>query len=93
MLLRFALILLLCVFVARTFWKMVDSLIEGITGGAGRGSRPPLATGHMERDPVCGTFVLPASAVSVVDGRTHVYFCSTRCRDAYRGQRAPGRTA
>jgi len=38
----------------------------------------------MVRDPVCGTFVLPERALVVSDGRQRVYFCSSRCRDAYR---------
>jgi YHS domain-containing protein len=49
----------------------------------------------MVRDPVCGTFVLPERAVTVADGSTRVFFCSTACRDKYtataRGAR--GRTA
>jgi YHS domain-containing protein len=91
--LRFALLLLLCVFAARTFWKMVDSLIEGLTGRPKNGSPTPPATRRMERDPICGTFVLPASALSLADGRGHVYFCSTVCRDRYLAQRVQGRTA
>jgi YHS domain-containing protein len=91
--LRFALLLLLFAFVARTFWKMVDSLIEGLTGRPKNSSPLSSSARRMERDPVCGTFVLPAGAVSLVDGRAHVYFCSTVCRDQYRAQRVQGRTA
>jgi YHS domain-containing protein len=43
---------------------------------------------QMVRDPVCGTFVLPDHAVSIADGRGRVYFCSARCRDAYRARTA-----
>ena len=42
----------------------------------------------MVRDPVCGTFVLPASAVTLVDGRARLYFCSDACRDKYRARTA-----
>jgi YHS domain-containing protein len=35
---------------------------------------------------VCGTFVLPASAVTLVDGRARLYFCSDACRDQYRAR-------
>jgi YHS domain-containing protein len=41
---------------------------------------------HMERDPVCGTFVVPHRAVSLIEGRRQIYFCSPRCRDAYRAR-------
>jgi len=84
MLLRFALILILCVFVARAFWNMVDGLVEGMTGRPRGGSRVPQQGVQMVRDPVCGTFVLPARAVSLADGRSQVFFCSTACRDKYR---------
>ena len=43
---------------------------------------------QMVRDPVCGTFVLPDRAVTFVDGRTHLFFCSDACRDAYRKRTA-----
>ena len=75
---------ILCAFVARTFWKMVDALVEGMTGGSRGGSRVPQQGVQMARDPVCGTFVSPASALSLVDGRTRLFFCSTACRDKYR---------
>jgi YHS domain-containing protein len=91
--LRFALLMLLFAFAARTFWKMVDSLIEGLTGRPKNGSPASTAARRMERDPICGTFVLPASALSLADGRFPVYFCSTACRDRYRAQRVQGRTA
>jgi YHS domain-containing protein len=42
----------------------------------------------MVRDPVCGTFVLPASAVTLADGRARIYFCSETCRDKYRARTA-----
>jgi uncharacterized protein len=88
MLLRFVLILILCVFLARAFWKMVDALIEGLTGTPRRGSRVPQQGVQMVRDPVCGTFVLPARAVTLADGRAHVFFCSAACRDKYRAKTA-----
>ena len=88
MLLRFALILILCVFLARAFWKMVDALIEGLTGAPRRGSRVPQQGVQMVRDPVCGTYIVPSSAVVMSEGRTQLFFCSTLCRDKYRAQTA-----
>lgn len=88
--LRIALLLLLCIFVARVFWRIVDSFIEGLTGQARRPGVPQQGV-QMVRDPVCGTFVMPDRAVSIVDGRTRYFFCSDSCRDAFRARR--GRTA
>ena len=42
----------------------------------------------MARDPVCGTFVLPDRAVTLVDGRARLFFCSEACRDKYRARTA-----
>ena len=72
----------LSVLVARTFWRLVDSIIEGATG---RGKSVPRQGVPMVRDPVCGTFLLPDRAIAVVDGGARLYFCSTACRDRYRG--------
>jgi YHS domain-containing protein len=83
--LRLILFVLLAIFVVRALWR----LLEGIVEGASRS--PGAAPDHgvsMVRDPVCGTFVLPASAVTLVDGRAHLYFCSDACRDKYRTRTA-----
>jgi YHS domain-containing protein len=85
--LRFVLILLLIVFIARAFWRVVDGLLEGLSGSRGRGVRPPRG-GQMVRDPVCGTFILPDQAIALVDGSRRVFFCSTLCRDKYRARPA-----
>jgi hypothetical protein len=84
---RLILFLALSVFVARAFWKMVDGVIEGMTGRP-PGARSPQRSASMVRDPVCGTFVLPARAVTIHDGRAAVHFCSESCRDKYRARTA-----
>lgn len=80
---RLVLFGVLSILIARAFWRLVDSIIEGATG---RGKSVPLQGTHMVRDPVCGTFVLPDRAIAVVDGPSRLYFCSTACRDRYRGR-------
>ena len=80
--LRLILFTLLVIFVARAFWRLFDGIVDGASGGRSR-SRPPEHGVSMVRDPVCGTFVLPASAVTLVDGRARLYFCSDACRDKY----------
>jgi hypothetical protein len=72
-----AIVLLLAI---RAVWKMLGGLFT-ISAGA----RRTTATGaprsvKLVRDPVCGTYVSPDSAIS--DGRNS--FCSEKCRDEYR---------
>ena len=87
MLTRFALFLLLAIFVARAFWRLLDGIVEGARGGA-KGTSAPQRGVSMVRDPVCGTFIVPERAVTIVDGRTTVSFCSEACRDKYRARTA-----
>ena len=83
--LRFILFLVLAIFVARALWRLLDGIVAGASSRRTRG-QPPERGVSMVRDPVCGTFVLPASAVTLVDGRARVYFCSDACRDQYRAR-------
>ena len=84
---RVILLVILFVILGRLLWRLVDGVIEGATGQP-RSTRTKVPTMPMVRDPVCGTFVLPDRAVTLVDGRQRVYFCSDRCRDAYRARTA-----
>jgi YHS domain-containing protein len=88
MILRFVLFLVLSVFVARAFWRLVDGIVAGASSRGGPRAGVPDRGVQMVRDPVCGTFVLPDRAVSLVDGRTRVHFCSDACRDKYRARSA-----
>ena len=103
MLLRLALFVVLAIFVARAFWRLVDGFVEGVAGPRQRNrSQAPTRGVQMVRDPVCGTFLLPDHALTLADGRADVFFCSDACRDTYRTrpsagsgrpERAEGRTA
>ncbi len=76
--LRILLLGLLLILIARAFWRVVDGVIAGASGQS-RGRSPGRAV-KLIRDPVCGTFVTPATAKSLTaGGRTH-YFCSEECR-------------
>ena len=100
---RFLLLSILLTLAARMFWQMIDGAIEGYTGRPrGRSSGVPAKGVQMVRDPVCGTFVVPAAAVTISEQGRQIYFCSTRCRDQYlarpstragRPERVEGRTA
>jgi hypothetical protein len=90
---RFVLLLILSVVVARVFWRVVDGVLEGLTGRPGS-TGPSGSTGvpgrgvQMVRDPVCGTFVVPERAVTLTVGRQRLYFCSDSCCDKYRTRTA-----
>lgn len=79
--LKFLLLFLLVVFVARAFWRLVDGIIVGVTPRQARRGGVPDRGVQMVRDPVCGTFLLPADALTSTErgGRVH-YFCSETCR-------------
>jgi YHS domain-containing protein len=83
--LRVLLLAILIIMIARAFWRVVDGVIEA-AGGRAPGGRSPARAVKLQRDPVCGTYVAPANAVSVTRGATTLYFCSERCRDEYKGR-------
>ena len=84
--LRILLIGILLLVIARTFWRVMDGVIEA-AGGQRRTPRARQQAVKLMRDPVCGTFVSPGSAVSSTSGETTTYFCSEKCRDDYRDSR------
>ena len=85
---RVILMIVLAIIVSRTFRRLVGGVIEGL-GGHSRATRAPQVGGvQMVRDPVCGTFLLPDHALTLVDGRARVFFCSDACRDTYRARTA-----
>ena len=88
--LRYVLLMILVVFVARAFWRVLDGVVEGVTGQGrqGRKGGVPQHGVQMARDPVCGTHVIPDRALSLSDGQTKVFFCSRSCRDKYRAGHA-----
>jgi YHS domain-containing protein len=76
---RVLLLAILVLLVARAFWRIVDGILEAGGKRDRRGSAVKLV-----RDPVCGTYVAPGTALSsTVGGSTH-YFCSEECRAKYR---------
>jgi hypothetical protein len=87
--LGFVLDFLFALFIARAAWKLVQGFMEGYAGPANPpgGARPGQSV-HMSRDPVCGTFVIPNSALAIREGSRQVFFCSAVCRDKYRAKSA-----
>ena len=83
---RVLLELIVVLLVTRAFWRLAAGFREGLSGQA---RRPNVPQGvPMVRDPVCGTFVVPSSAVALTEGRRQLYFCSPTCRDRYRARTA-----
>ena len=82
--LRYILLFILVAIVARAFWRVVDGVVEGMRPAPP--GRTPVDGVPMERDPVCGTFVIRERAVTIGSGDRRVYFCSAACRDKYRAR-------
>jgi YHS domain-containing protein len=81
---RILLLLLLIIFLGRAAWRLLEGVVEGASGRVAQDS--PSGGIAMVRDPVCGTYVIPARAVKLGDGSQARYFCSERCRSAYRAR-------
>ena len=83
---RFILLGILILLIARAFWRVIDGVIEA-AGGTTRSRRKPQQAVKLVRDPVCGTYVSPGVALSLTaSGATH-YFCSEMCRSSFQARR------
>jgi YHS domain-containing protein len=84
MFLRFFLIIVVLLLVARALWRLFGGIVEGASqgGAARRGTASPPAT-KMARDPICGTYVVPGKALELARGGDTTYFCSSACRDEW----------
>ena len=77
---RFLLIAILLLVVARAFWRLMDGIIEAAGGTSRRRGSAGAPAVKLVRDPVCGTFVAPNTALSLTSGSATHYFCSEDCR-------------
>ena len=76
--------LLLILAVVRAVWRLAKGVLEGagfqrVDGPAGARGSAKVGV-RLERDPVCGTYVSPASAPVLRMGGETLYFCSDKCR-------------
>jgi YHS domain-containing protein len=79
---RFVLLSLLILLVARAFWRLMDGVLQAAGGTPhGRKAQPPGL--KLVRDPVCGTYVAARSSLSLTSGGATHYFCSERCRGEF----------
>ena len=84
---RFVLLTIVFLLLVRVAWRLLGGILEGLSA-APQGTRVLRRGGRMVRDPVCGMFILPDSAVTVGSRDHPLYFCSTACRDKYQRQTA-----
>ena len=87
---RFILLFILILAAARFFWRLIEAVVRGASdaaphAGARRGGGPP-ASVKMQPCPICGTYVVPGKAISVVSGGAPIYFCSDKCRAEYQSR-------
>ncbi len=71
--------------IMKAFGELVGpNLAKSAPGGQPQStsSETPVA-GELKKDPVCGTYVLAATAVKMTSGGQTYYFCSTDCRDKH----------
>ena len=81
---RYLLVAILLLLIARAFWRLMDGIIEAAGGTSRKRTSPGASAVKLVRDPVCGTYVAPRSALSLSDGGTTHYFCSEDCRRKFR---------
>lgn len=63
------------------FGEMTPSATQGPRSSAPRAS----TVGELKKDPVCGTFISTQTAFQKALGSQTYYFCSTQCRDQFKG--------
>jgi YHS domain-containing protein len=64
----------------RLLWRAAKAMFEGM------GYQAPGTNGQsvgLVRDPICGTFVVPSTALTSGTGSNTRYFCSETCRRDY----------
>ena len=85
---RFLLLLALFVVIARTFWRFFDAVVRGASAPAPQAGRRagPTPVVKMSPCPVCGTYVVPGKAISIVSGSSPIYFDSEKCRAEYQSR-------
>ncbi len=80
----------------RALWRILIGVVHGLSAPAanarvGRQSpRAPSASTALVKDPVCGTYVAQAQALSLVVGGANYYFCSEGCRQSFQRERQSG---
>ena len=66
--------------VVRLAWRLLGGVFQGL--GYQRGGPGKESVG-LVRDPICGMFVVPSTALTSGSGSATRYFCSEKCRQEY----------
>lgn len=96
-LLRYLIVSVLVVSVLRAVLNMISKEFGNLFRSSGFGSSNPSNPGpgpqtqarsvptaeSLKRDPVCGTFIAPSTAVTKSVGGQTYYYCSPACRDKH----------
>ena len=65
--------------------RAFSRLTRGVLDGAGyTRDKARVAGVALVKDPVCGVFVVPGQALALGSGRDAKFFCSEKCRQAWR---------
>jgi YHS domain-containing protein len=75
--------LVLFLLIARAVLMLARGVMQGLNDDGGR---PPktVSGGQLVRDPVCGVYLSPSHALTLQSGAGTAYFCSEKCRQAWR---------
>jgi hypothetical protein len=79
--------ILLVILIVRALWRLLRGVLEGSGWAPPRPDQLDRSVA-LQRDPVCGTFVVPSRALTAPGHDGTKYFCSDRCRRAYAERRA-----
>jgi uncharacterized protein len=80
---RYLLLAILILMIARAFWRVMDGVLEAAGGTTKQRRRRAVQSTKLVRDPVCGTWVPERGPNSLTSGGTTHYFCSEQCREAF----------
>jgi YHS domain-containing protein len=68
-------------------WRFLGGIIDGLRPDDQPAKRGKSASVPLVRDPVCGTYVVRANAITMGSGSQTHYFCSQKCRDEFTRRR------
>ncbi|HEY2842486.1 MAG TPA: YHS domain-containing protein [Bryobacteraceae bacterium] len=85
---RVLLYLVVAVIVLSLLRSVLETIFKAFSSGAAQptpeGRAPAAGTPQsLKKDPVCGTFVAPATALQKTKRGETYYFCSAECRDKF----------
>ena len=71
--------------IGKAFSGLSDTSSPQAGASGPRAPTSPSPGGELKKDPVCGTFISTATAFQKFSNGQTYYFCSTECRDKFKG--------